>query len=504
MTLLIGSLYCIALFGFIVFGLHRLLLLGTFYWYRRRPRVLARAPLPALLPRVCIQCPVFNEPLVVVELLESVTAIEWDAERLEVQILDDSTDETPQIIDAWLRENRERAMCCRHIRRSNRHGYKAGALAEGMRRSDAEFFAILDADFRPLPDFLWRMMPLFSGPRIAAVQARWEFTNRTRSLLTRLQAVFLDAHFLIEQGARNAAGLFINFNGTAGIWRRAALEDAGGWSADTVTEDLDLSYRAQMRGWQMIYDNDYTVPSELPESVAAFKSQQRRWTKGGIQVFRKTILGVMMSSMRPRVKLEAFYHLGIGFVHVFLVLFAVVLVPSLIIADALPNGPLTVMHPLVLVVGSGATIALYLSGQYFRQGRIREGLMFVVASPAVMAFGLAMSVTCLLAVLEGLVFDGGEFVRTPKGGSKIRTHGALRGSIARAGMAFVTAVEIALGALLAGASIYFVDESMPWIALTLAVKSCGFFTLGLSSLHDFGWRAFFAGLTAPREADLAR
>jgi hypothetical protein len=162
------------------------------------------------------------------------------------------------------------------------------------------------------------------------------------------------------------------------------------------------------------------------------------------------------------------------------------------------------MHPLVLVVGSGATIALYLSGQYFRQGRIREGLLFVVASPAVMAFGLAMSVTCLFAVLEGLVSDGGEFVRTPKGGSRIRTNGALRGSIARAGLAFVTAVEIALGTVLAGASIYFADESMTVIAITLAMKSAGFFTLGLSSLHDFGWRAFFAGLVAPREADLAR
>lgn len=504
MESLIGILYLTALVGFVVFGLHRLLLLATFFRHRRKNRSLKRVPLPVELPLVCIQCPIFNEPLVVEELLDAVTAIEWDERQLEVQILDDSTDETPEIVERWLEAHPGLARRCRHICRADRRGFKAGALAEGFRQSRAEFFAILDADFRPRPDFLWQLMPLFSAPRIGAIQARWEFTNRRHSLLTRLQAVFLDAHFLIEQSARSSAGFFFNFNGTAGIWRRAAIQDVGGWSSDTVTEDLDLCYRAQMRGWRMVYENNYPVPSELPEGVAAFKSQQRRWTKGGVQVFRKFIGRILRSDLPVRTKIEAFFHLGVGFIHIFLVLFAITLVPALLNAGAIPSGFAAVLHPLVIVAGTGATLAFYLSGQYFREGRVGHGLLTILAAPVVMAFGLAMCVTCCFAVIEGLVADGGEFVRTPKGGARVRANPRLRHSIARAGLAFVTAVEIVLGTLLAAASIHFAHSGSAWIAATLALKSSGFFALGICSLNDFGWRGFWSGLPGWRAADPAR
>ena len=500
MSLLISIAYLTALTGFVIFGLHRLLLLTRFAWHRRHPRPLVRADFGQDVPKVCIQCPLYNEPLVVEDLLRSVTAVRWDRERLEIQILDDSTDETSGIVAAWLSRHPEEAGYCRHLRRQDRRGYKAGALAAGIAVSDAAFFAVLDADFRPQPDVLERLMPLCAGPDVAAVQARWDFTNRERSLLTRIQGVFLDAHFLVEQNARHAAGLFFNFNGTAGIWRRAAIEQAGGWHADTVNEDLDLCYRAQMRGWRMVYDVDYAVPSELPESIAAFKSQQRRWTKGGIQVFRKHMGAVLRGPYPARVKLEAMFHLGVGFIHVFLVLFALSIVPALLVAGAVPTGPLAVLHPLLLVAGTGATVGLYLSSQYLRERDFIHGFLVMLAAPALMAFGLAMCVTCFFAVIEGLCADGGEFVRTPKGGGgRLRAHTALRGSIARAGLSLVTALELALAVALAGAAVHFFgEEDAGWVTFNLVLQSSGFAALGLSSLYDFGWRAFVGGFSSLR------
>jgi len=499
MTLLISIAYLSALTGFVIFGLHRLVLLVRFAWHRRHRRPLARARFGNGVPRVCVQCPLYNEPLVVEDMLASVTAIRWPRERLEIQILDDSTDETTAIIAAWLERHPEVASFCRHVRRNDRRGYKAGALAAGIARSEAEYFAVLDADFRPQPDFLEHMMPLFAAPDVAAVQARWEFTNRNHSLLTHIQGVFLDAHFLVEQNARHAAGLFFNFNGTAGIWRRAAIDHAGGWHADTVTEDLDLCYRAQMKGWRMVYDVDYAVPSELPESVAAFKSQQRRWTKGGIQVFRKHAGALLRGPFPLRVKVEAMFHLGIGFIHVFLVLFALSVVPALLVAGAVPDGPLALLNPLLLIAGTGATVGLYLSSQYLRERNFGQALLVMLAAPMLMAFGLAMSVTCFFALLEGLFADGGEFVRTPKGGSRVRGHSVLRGSIARAGLSVVTALELALGVVLAGAAVHFfgVDDA-GWVTFNLALQAAGFATLGLSSVYDFGWRAFLAGFATLR------
>jgi len=484
MAAVLLSVYALTLTGLIYFAAHRLKILWLYARYCRAEPL----PLPVWegrLPLVCVQCPVFNESLVVAGLLECATALRWPEDWIEIQILDDSTDCTPDVIRAWLAAHPERARRCRHLRRAERAGYKAGALAAGARQSNASFFAVFDADFRPAPDFLEVLIPHFSDPRVAVVQARWDFTNRDSSLLTRFQAVFLDAHFIVEQAARHASGLFFNFNGTAGIWRRAALEDAGGWSDDTVTEDLDVSYRAQLRGWRLVYREDYPVPSELPESITAFKSQQRRWTKGGVQVARKLVRRVLASQVSARVKREAVSHLITGLVHPLLILFVALLVPCLLILKMHPGGAWWLLNPITIILLGATTMAFYVTGQYFRRHRWFGGLVWLAAAPVVMAFGLAMSVTGCLAVIEGLMTKGGEFVRTPKGGASA---GGADGVLARLGSrTLFTAILLGEGALggcmMAGAA-YFQREGMLLIAVVLLVKGIGFLGVAAMSTHD--------------------
>ena len=478
------SVYALTLTGLIYFAAHRLKIL---WLYARHCRGEGSVPpvWEGRLPMVSVQCPVYNEPLVVSGLLECVTALRWPEDRIEIQILDDSTDRTPDVIAAWLATHPERARHCRHLRRTDRAGYKAGALMAGVRQSDASFFAVFDADFRPAPDFLEALIPHFADPRVAVVQARWDFANRDSSLLTRFQAVFLDAHFIIEQAARHASGLFFNFNGTAGIWRRAALEDAGGWTDDTVTEDLDISYRAQLRGWRLVYRDDYPVPSELPESLTAFKSQQRRWIKGGVQVARKLILRVLASRVPARVKREAVSHLITGLVHPLLILFVALLVPCLLILKTHPGNAWWLVNPITIILLGAATMAFYVTGQYFRRRKWIGGLVWLAAAPVVMAFGLAMSVTGCLAVIEGMLTSGGEFVRTPKGGADAA---GVDSVLARIGSrTLFTAIllgEISLGAgMLVGAA-YFQRQGMLLVAVVLLVKAIGFLGVAVMSTHD--------------------
>lgn len=475
--------YGVTLAGLAYFGIHRVKML----WLYARHVWRAPAPEPKWegpLPSVCVQCPLFNEPLVVEALLEKVTAIRWGG-KLEIQVLDDSNDETSAIIERWLAAHPERAAKVRHLRRERRSGYKAGALAYGMDRSTAEFFAIFDADFRPEPDFLEKLMPHFVDTNVAVVQARWEFSNRRSSLLTRFQGIFLDAHFVVEQVARSSAGLFFNFNGTAGIWRRTALEDAGSWSPDTVTEDLDASYRAQRRGWRFVYVNHYTVPSELPEHLTAFKSQQHRWTKGGVQVARKQLGAVLRSNLPGRVKAEAFSHLTIGFVHPLLVTFAVLFVPYLYFMGQAPMHWIWLgLNPLSVVLTGGSTVVLYVTSQYFRQRQWREGLLLLVSAPLLLAFGLAMSVTCCVAVFEGLLTSGGEFVRTPKGGRAVKSGGMLVPLRGRALFTTVIVMELLIGLSMLSGALYFGRHDMLTVAGTLLVKATGFLGLAALSTHD--------------------
>lgn len=484
MATVVLVLYGVTLVGLCYFAVHRVKLLLHYAWSLRRGLTTPPAFAAAEAPSVCVQCPLFNEPLVVEQLLEKVTRLRW-AGPLEIQILDDSTDATPAIIESWLRAHPEAAVRVRHVRREKRTGYKAGALAHGMDLTGADYFAIFDADFRPEPDFLERLMPHFRDERIAVVQARWEFSNRRASLLTRFQGIFLDAHFVVEQVARSSAGFFFNFNGTAGIWRRVALVDAGGWTPETVTEDLDASYRAQRRGWRFVYVSDYVVPSELPESLTAFKSQQHRWTKGGIQVARRQLLEILRSDLPGRVKREAFSHLTIGFVHPLLVTFSILFVPYLYLMGRVTmDGIWLIMNPISLVLTGGTTVVLYVISQYFIQRQWREGLLLLVTSPLLLAFGLAMSVTCCVAVLEGMLSDGGEFVRTPKGGSGVRSQGLIAPLRGRALFTAVIAIELVIGLCMLGGALYFGRRDMMTIAATLLVKSIGFLGVAAISTND--------------------
>ncbi len=478
-------LYLLTLGGLLAFAAHRVKLMWLYARAVRRPPAAALPPLPEPVPRVCVQLPLYNEPLVVEGLLEKVGALRWPEGRLEIQVLDDSTDETSARIAAWLAARPDVATRFRHLRRGERRGYKAGALNHGAARSNAQFFAIFDADFLPEPDFLEKLMPHFADPGVGVVQARWEFVNRRASLLTRFQAVFLDAHFVVEQAARHGAGLFFNFNGTAGIWRRAALEHAGGWSDDTVTEDLDLSYRAQMRGWRFVYRGDYAVPSELPESVTAFKSQQRRWTKGGIQVARKQLALMLASGLPARVKREAAWHLLVGCVHPLLVAFSLLFVPYLVFLGAAQQGWFwALLNPANMLLLGGGSVAFYVTGQYFRQREWREGLLWLVFAPFVMTFGLAMSVTCTAAVIEGLATRGGEFVRTPKGGAAADRRGLVRRTRSRTLFAGVTCVELGLGALLLWGALYWSGRDAGYLATVLGLKAVGFFAIAALSTKD--------------------
>ncbi|MEM7516612.1 MAG: glycosyltransferase, partial [Planctomycetota bacterium] len=293
-----------------LYGLHRLLMLRRFDSEALTPRPVQDAKdTEEELPFVTIQLPIYNEATVAGRLLRAAGEMRYPKDRFEIQVLDDSTDNTREIVDAEAAALRERGIAISVVRRDDRSGFKAGALNAGMQDAKGNLLAIFDADFVPDPGFLEELVPTFADDSVGMVQARWGHENRDDSWLTRAQATLLDGHFVIEHQARHGRGLFFNFNGTAGIWRRAAIDDAGGWQHDTLTEDLDLSYRAQLDGWKFVYVPRVVAPAEVPPEISAFKSQQHRWAKGSVQVFRKLGLRILRSEVPWRVKVEALFHL---------------------------------------------------------------------------------------------------------------------------------------------------------------------------------------------------
>ena len=396
-----------------VYGLHRSLL--TWIYRRHREEVPPRPQPFEALPFVTIQLPLFNEPLVVERLLRATCAIDYPRERFEVQILDDSTDETSRIVAGLLPELSESGVALRHLRRRERRGFKAGALAEGLRVARGEFLLVFDADFVPPPDILYQMIHYFTDERIGMVQARWGHLNRGESLLTRIEAILLDGHFVVEHTARNRSGRFFNFNGTAGIWRRACIESAGGWHFDTLTEDLDLSYRAQLVGWRFLYLPEIVVPAELPPTLDAFFSQQFRWTKGAVQTARKILPAVFASPLPMRVKSEAFLHLTAHVGYPLLLLLAVMIVPATLIRAELRSPGIMALDLLVLSTTT-VSIALFYLAAEAKSGMSRWRTLLAI--PFLMAFGVGMSVNNTRALIEGLFADRGAFERTPKFGSE--------------------------------------------------------------------------------------
>jgi hypothetical protein len=401
------SLYLGALSALAVFGLHRV-------WMVLRFRGLAvrtfAPPAEESLPVVTVQLPLYDERTVAARLIRTVGALDYPAGRLEIQVLDDSSDETRAIVDAEVAELARRGLDAQVLRRPSRAGFKAGALAHGLARARGELIAVFDADFQPRPDFLRTLVGAFREERVGMVQARWEHANRDESLLTRAQATLLDGHFVIEHSVRHQEGLFFNFNGTAGIWRRSAIESAGGWQHDTLTEDLDLSYRAQLAGWTFVYAPHVTAPAEVPSELAAFQSQQHRWARGSVQVGRKLGVRIACSPLPFRVKLEAFSHLASNCGYPFVVLLAALLPWVATAEDRL--GPL--WHLSAFVVCTLSVVLFYARSQRAVGRTLAARLVDV---PAAMALGVGMSLAQTRAVIAGCARTMGEFVRTPKRGN---------------------------------------------------------------------------------------
>lgn len=367
------------------------------------------------LPRVTVQLPVYNEAGVIERLVDAASSLDYPKDLLDIQLLDDSTDETTALGRRRAEFWREQGVRIEQLRRGSRIGFKAGALAHGLERARGEFILILDADFVPGPDLIHRLLGPLDDPGVGMVQARWDHLNEDRSPLTRCQALLLDAHFFFEQGGRWAGGRFMSFNGTAGMWRRAALEEAGGWSCDTLTEDLDASYRAQMKGWRFVFRPAIGVPAELPEEVRALEVQQKRWSQGGIETGRK-LLPVLLRGPWPfAVKIEAVFHLFGHLAHPLTLLFALLLLPSSLAWEALALDPAL---PLDLLVFAGATLSFLVF--YCAAGRRRERPWITLVPTALltMALGIGLTATVSGAVLRGIRGRGGDpFHRTPKRGT---------------------------------------------------------------------------------------
>lgn len=419
MTVLFVGLYFTVLLALCTYGVHRAHLVYMLWRYRHRTEPKALEPSDpsnaagGALPHVTIQLPLYNEATVVDRLLTAAGAMDYPRDRLEIQVLDDSSDETRIIAQRKVEELCELGLDAVYVRRPTRHGYKAGALDYGLANAKGELVAVFDADFIPQPDFLRSVVGHFADPKIGMVQTRWGHMNRDHSLLTGVQALMLDGHHLVENRARFAAGCFFNFSGTGGIWRRRAIDTAGGWQHDTLTEDLDLSYRAQLAGWRFVYRADVITPSELPEDMSALRAQQYRWAKGTVQTARKLLPLIVKANIGKRQRLEAMFHMTPHFAYPLMMLLSVLLLPALWLMPATDFRTMLLIDLPLCIGATGSLITFYAAAER-AQGRGVWGA--VKRMPALIALGAGLSPHLSKAVIEGMRAMAGEFVRTPKRG----------------------------------------------------------------------------------------
>lgn len=411
MEYIVIVLYCVALLLIFLFSLGQLHLT---WHYLKAKKQKDQMPMNEAndLPKVTVQLPIFNEKYVVGRLIDAVCRFEYPHEKLEIQVLDDSTDETVTIAAGKVEEWKSFGINIKHIRRDNREGFKAGALQHGLDIAEGEYIAIFDADFLPYPDFLKKTLVAFT-PETGLVQGRWGHLNKNYSLLTQLQAFGLDAHFSVEQLGRNHAGSFINFNGTGGVWRKQCIEESGGWSADTLTEDLDLSYRAQMKGWKFKYLENCVAPAELPVIMPAIKSQQYRWNKGAAETAKKNLGKLLRSDIKLSTKLHAIFHLFNSSVFVCLLLASVLSIPMLFIKDANPGVEFLFDLGSLFLIGFFAIAFFYWISTKQVQPQ-NAGAYFIKIFPTFLVVSMGMSLHNGIAVLEGLAGRKTAFIRTPK------------------------------------------------------------------------------------------
>src|SRR5687768_9030182 len=392
-----------------LYGWHRYYLV---YLYMKNKR---RLPVPLgsfqTLPRVTVQLPIYNEMYVADRLIDAVCALDYPRHLLQIQVLDDSTDETTSVAERAVRRHAAAGIDINYLHRTDRHGYKAGALEAGLHAATGEYVAIFDADFIPTHDFLQRTVQFFTDPKVAMVQARWGHINQDYSLLTKIQSILLDGHFVLEHGGRNRSGHFFNFNGTAGIWRRTAIADAGGWQHDTLTEDLDLSYRAQLRGWRFIFLQDLVAPAEVPVEMNAFKSQQHRWAKGSIQTCKKLLPRLLQADLPLPVKAEAFFHLTANFNYLLMTVLCVLIFPSMVIRYEMGWYEMLLIDVPLFFAATMSFCNFYIVCQ---REIHKDWVTRLRYMPFLISIGIGLCVNNTKAVLEALFDKKTEFTRTPK------------------------------------------------------------------------------------------
>lgn len=470
-----------------MYGVHRYYL--TWVYYRTRLRGRRPARRFEDLPPVTVQLPMFNERHVAERIIEAACRLEYPRDKLQIQVLDDSTDESAAIARHVAERKAAEGFNVEYLHRTDRTGFKAGALEAGLASATGALIAVFDADFIPPPGFLKRTVHHFTDPKVGMVQGCWDHLNRDLSLLTRCQAVFLDSHFLIEHPARNRSGRFMNFNGTAGIWRRETIDAAGGWQHDTLTEDVDLSYRAQMAGWDFVYLPRLQCPAELPPEIHAYKSQQHRWTKGGMQCALKLLPQLFGSAAPMRVKLEGFFHLTSPLAYVCMVVLMILFFPAFFVNVA-PLDP----HSLEgFIWGVGLFMLTSLSAATFfvasQQSRKRSVWRAVGEVPMLMALGLGMAISNSRAVVEALVGHESPFVRTPKynANGTDTTWQKTAGLVRLPAKRVVTCIELAMAVYLSGCTAVAVAAHEPNALISvpfLLIFAGGYWYVGLSSVGD--------------------
>jgi cellulose synthase/poly-beta-1,6-N-acetylglucosamine synthase-like glycosyltransferase len=483
--------YFIVLTTLAAYGAHRYWMVYLYYKHKKN-KTTEPAGHFAELPRVTVQLPIFNEQYVVERLLDAVCRLDYPKDKLDIQLLDDSTDETVEVARLLVERYAALGHPVQYLHRDNREGFKAGALAEGLKTAKGEFVAIFDADFVPPPDFLLKCIHHFTDPTVGMVQTRWTHINRHYSLLTEVEAILLDGHFVLEHSGRARSGVFFNFNGTAGMWRRCAIDEAGGWEHDTLTEDTDLSYRAQLIGWKFVYLQDVECPAELPVEMTAFKTQQARWAKGLIQVSKKILPRVLKSNVSRHQKIEAWYHLTANLSYPLMIVLSVLLMPAMIIRFY--QGWFQMLYiDLPLFMASTFSISsFYLVSQ--KELFPKSWLRSLLYLPLLMSLGIGLTITNTRAVLEALVGKQTSFVRTPKYRveSKKDKVGAKK---YRKRLGWVPWIELLIGTYFALAVFYAIDNENYFTIPFLLLFVIGYWVTGLMSLLQ----GRFAGLSVGAE-----
>ncbi len=485
-SLSVAILICFVLVWVIIclYGLHRYWMVWLFL--RTRDRMSSKTPGQRFetLPSVTVQLPMFNERRVASRIIEAACALDYPAEKLQIQVLDDSTDDSADVTRECCQRMASQGHDIEYRHRLERTGYKAGALADGFATATGELIAVFDADFVPPADFLQSTVHHFTDLGIGMVQTRWGHLNRDQSMLTRVQAMLLDSHFVVEQTARARNGRWFNFNGTGGIWRRRCIDEAGGWQHDTLTEDTDLSYRAQLAGWKFEYLPDVVCPAEIPPTVSAFMGQQHRWNKGLTQTAIKLLPRILRSPASAGVKFEALFHLTCATPYIAVLLLVLLALPALLAVAPLSGLSVTATLSLAavcLVFGFPAASLFCIAGQVAQR---RSLLGSILMMPAVMAIGVGVNVLNTRAAIEALLGHQSPFVRTPKfaGSKKAETDPVLKGIRRRlpAGIA-----ELALGLLMVGCAAMSLTNPSVLIGVPfLVLFAVGYFTIGLPSLRD--------------------